>query len=119
MPNRHFRTLDLGQLARELDDLNDRVDCGGHVALTEDEHERRDALNALDSEIDLDRNRDEKTAIAMADKVAYAREYAEQVGIKTSGWPFDGNINWESAADDLLTDFTIFAYDGEDWAVCE
>jgi hypothetical protein len=44
----------------------------------------------------------------------YARQYAEETGCETDGWPY-GHIDWEEAAESLARDYRQVAYDNDTW----
>lgn len=111
-----IRILDMRALRHKLHAYDRRL--GNGESLTDEESEDREELATIDVAIDFDKVGDTE-AFCCADKVEYAQGWAEQIGVKVTGWPYDGNIDWEGAADDLLADFTIFEYQGQDWAMRE
>lgn len=45
---------------------------------------------------------------------AYAQQYAEEIGTRTDGWPYD-HIDWSEAADALRSDYQEVTYDNDTW----
>lgn len=123
--------LDLRDLAKELDELKDKLDMSGladeaHIAadkdpLDEDERERYEALCALERDLggDLGRYADnEPTAIPEDEFVNYAQELAEDTGAiqRNASWP-NNHIDWDAAADALKQDYTSFDFEGTTYLV--
>ena len=57
---------------------------------------------------------EEPMLIADDDFEEYARELAEDLGLRVDGWP-NSYIDWERAADALRVDYTSVTYDGTDY----
>lgn len=103
-------SIDLKELAEELDELREEFDLGPEGK------ERMEALATLEQELggDLHIASRNVTLIHENDFKKYAQDYARDMGLKTDGWPYD-SINWEEAADDLKPDFTSVDFDGESY----
>lgn len=120
----YLDTRDLEEIAAEIegriadledDDLTDeeRADL---EPVTDEERAHLEELRNLEDEI-VDWSYG-ATLIPVDDFEDYARELAEDIGAVPSdaGWPAYC-IDWEQAARDLATDYTIVTYRGEDYYV--
>jgi hypothetical protein len=114
-------TIDLRELAEELEELNGRhlenEESGG---LDDEELERRNALLELERDLggSLSIYADnEPTAIAEEDFEEYAQELAEECGMIDPKSQMRHYIDWERFAEDLKHDYTQFDFEGGTYLV--
>ena len=109
-----IRALQVDDLAKELEDLQEQKELGGEL-----DEERLADLLELDDELGGLRSgaAQSEYLIAARDFVEYAQELADDIGLAdTTEWPLYC-IDWERAASELEMDFTQVEFDGKDWLV--
>ena len=107
--------LDLRNLARELEDLQDRHDDPEADPLDDDELDRLNALLKLEKDLGdelIDAARNEPTLIPEDRWVEYWKEYAEDAGYCSKNNPLSDHIDWKSWADEALCDYTEVEFEG-------
>lgn len=108
--------LDLRDLVQELEELRLKADDG---ELDEDEIDRLEVLEQLESDIDQETGSslerfadDEPTAIPDSEFEDYCRELAEDCGYVDDQSPLSNYVDWERWADDCKQDYTEFEFEG-------
>lgn len=107
------KTLDLRDLAKELDDLRDADE------LDEAGADRLAALEELEGQLFTDMGsyaQNESTLIAEDSFVQYAQELADDLGRVVVEWPLYC-IDWERAADDLKQDYAEVTFEGDTYLI--
>jgi hypothetical protein len=109
-----IRTLQVDDLAKELEDLQEQKELGDELL---DEERLADLLELEDELGDLRTGHAQYAQmIAARDFVEYAQEFAAEIGADSNDWPYD-SIDWKAAAEDLAIDFSQVEFDGKDWLV--
>lgn len=108
--------LDLEELAKELDDLED-MESDDEYSLDDAEKERLAALRELDNQFFCDMSeyaRNEPTLIPELEFEDYCKEFAEDVGYveRKNTNPLFDYIDWERWADDCKMDYMEVEFEG-------
>ena len=109
-----IRTLQVDNLAKELDDLREMKALGDELL---DEERLADLLDLEDELGDLRTGHAQNAQmIAARDFVEFAQYFAADIGAESNEWPYD-SIDWQAAAEQLEMDYTAVEFDGKDWLV--
>lgn len=105
-----MENLNTRDLSDELDNLTPAED----ETLDSDDRERFEALTELQDAIGDSEFRAGLTLIHEDNFIEYAQQFANELcgASEELRWPFNC-INWEAAADELQTDFTIAEFEGQ------